>query len=213
MGQMDTKQKQNAKRRANILESLKDLGSATADSLTQDLVKESGKDFAKQLFGSNFYPKPRHFSGEIMPQEQVGIDSILSGQKQKEEELQKQLHLERQLRAEEQALRDKKGNELKMALAALTQELQEIAKNTPNLSQEIQVAVIQAPSNPDIYSVFFIERLVQYLKGYNQKIEQTTVWLMALNRRAQKKGFWGQYKKHGGRRLLSAEDYSQRSAG
>jgi hypothetical protein len=213
MSQMQTPKSKQKTRHLNVLESLKELSSSTGESLKNDLIGETTKDFAKQLFGDSFLPKQRHFSGELLPQEQVGIDSILSGEQAKNEILEKQLFLERQLRAEEEALREKKGNELKLSLHVLMQEMQQLAQADASLSQEIQIAAIQAPSDPGTYHVFFVQRLVEYLRGHVVKAQEAAVWLHAVNKRSAKKSFWGQYKISGGRRLMSSEDYAQRSAG
>lgn len=199
---MDDKNPKNRKqvRSANVLESLKDLGGAAPS-----------KDFMRQLFGRQMPSK--RFSGEILPQGEVEIDEILSGEREKNDKLQAQLMLERHLREEEQALVEKKTNELRLQLHALMEELQKIAAVTPKLAQEVQIAVMQAPVNPGVYHVVFFEKLIEFVKSFREKIEDANIWLHATNTRAQKKNFWNAYKKMGGKRLLSQEDYSQRSAG
>jgi hypothetical protein len=194
----NSKNKKHQSRQGNIIETFKDVGQTTS------------RDFVSQLFGAQ--PR-RRYSGEILPQEQVTMDEVISGEQEKKRDLQIQLSLERTLRAEEEALKDKKIKELQLTIHALMQELASTSTATTQLSTELQVAAIQAPVNPGIYHVFFIEKLIEYIHGYNKRIENSVVWLQALNKRAAKKGFWSQYKMHGGRRLLSAEDYSQRSAG
>lgn len=196
-----------------MLESLKELGNDTARAFSDDLIKETGKDFAKQLFGNQFPTLEKNYSGEILPQEQLDIENVLNGQQEREDKLQRQLSLERRLRQEEQALFDKQSQELRLALHAITEEIKALASVTPKLAEELQIAAFQAPVNPGIYHISFFEKLLEYIKGFRKKIEDASTWLHATNRRAAKKGFWAQYQKHGGRRLLSAEDYSQRSAG
>ncbi len=187
-------------RTANILESLKDT-SGVAPS----------KDFMRQLFGRQVPEKK--YSGELSPYGGVEIDSILSGEQEKNQKLEQQLALERNLRQEEKALVDKKTNELKLELHVLMQELSKLASVTPKLAQEVQIAAFQAPVNPGIYHLVFFEKLIEFVKSFREKIEDANLWLHNANKRAEKKNFWNLYKKHGGKRLLSAEDYSQRSAG
>lgn len=209
---MDPNSKQKKQhRRASILESLKEIGDQTAKSFSGDLVKESSKDFMRQLFGQQM-PANRQFSGEILPQETVTIDEVLSGEREEKQKIEKQLMLERQLRAEEQALVEKKTRELQLTIHALMQELSAVVVATPKLATELQIAAIQAPVSPGIYHVIFFEKLIEYIRGFRHKIEDAAIWLHAANKRAAKKTFWSQYKTSGGRRLLSAEDYSGRSA-
>jgi hypothetical protein len=211
----DSNNKKKQVRRANVLESLKDLGNSTTKSLTNDLLAEGSKDFMRQILGNQRFPRfpqtPR--SGEINPGENVRIDEVLSGEREEKQKLEQQLSFERRMRDEEKALLERKGNELKLEVHALMEEIGKLAQVTPNLAKEVQIASIQAPSNPGIYHVIFFEKLIEFIRSFREKVEDASIWLHAANKRAAKKGFWGQYKKHGGRRLLSGEDYSQRSAG
>lgn len=201
-------------RQPNPLEALKDIGSSTTKSLTNDLFAEGGKDFMDQILGRSKFPRfpQQERSGEIMPGEKIQMSEVLSGEHEQKAKLERQLSFERQMHAEEKALMERKSQELKMEVHAIMQELQSLAQVTPKLAQEVQIAAIQAPVNPGIYHVIFFEKLLEFLKSFRKKINDASVWLHAANKRAQKKGFWAQYKRHGGRRLLSSEDYSQRNA-
>jgi len=203
-------------RKANVLESFKDIGSGTANTLKNDLLKETGRDFLKQLLGQRA-AQQKNYSGEVSQGQSLEMDKVLSGQQEKEEGLKRQISFERRLREEENSLNSQKSQELRYQLKAIMQELQAIAQATPALMQEVQIAAAQAPANPGIYHVFFFERIIQFIKDYKKNVESASTWLHAANSRAQKKSFWGQYKsKHAGggaSRLLSTEDYNARSAG
>lgn len=205
---------QKEARKASVLESFKDISSNTTNVIKNDLLKETGKDFLKQLLGQRMAAQ-KNYSGEVGRGESLEMDSVYSGQREEHEKLQKQLSFERRLREEEQALISRKGNELKMQLNAIIQELVAVAKATPQLTEELEIAAAQAPANPGVYHLFFFEKILLFVKDYKRNIESASSWLHTTNSRAQKKSFWGQYKgKHGGAsRLLSAEDFLQRSAG
>lgn len=195
--------------RASFLESLKDLGGSTSKSLKNDLLKEGSKDFMQELLGL----KPRQrFSGEILPGEHVGIDEILSGEREQKEKLELQLVQQKRIHEEEKALIEKKSNELKMQINAISREVIAIAKVTPKLAREVEIAAIMAPINPGIYHITFFEKLLEFIKSFRMKLEDASLWLHTTNKRASKKSFWSQYKVQGGKRLLSAEDYSGRAA-
>lgn len=202
-------------RKANVLESFKDIGTSTGKTLTNDLFKETGKDFLKQLLGQRLAKQQKNYSGEVGMGESLEMDSVLSGQREKEEQLQKQLSFERTMRAEEQSLIERRSQELRIQLNSLMQELQAVAASTPALAEEIKIAAVQAPANPGIYHIVFFEKIIQFVRDFKKNIESASSWLHATNTRAQKKNFWGTYKsKHGGASfLLSQEHYSQRSAG
>lgn len=213
---MNQKQKASASRakqirQANVLESLKDLGGGTAKSIKDDLLKESARDLMSQIFGMQ---KPKkHFEGELTPGQSFEPKKVMTGETQKAEKLQKQLSFERRINQEERALLERKSNDIKLEIQAITTEIAKIAHSTPQLAKEIEVAAVQAPANPGIYHIIFFEKILQFLHSFRKKIENANQWLTASNKRAQKKGYWGMYKKHGGKFLLSSEHYSQRSAG
>lgn len=212
--QVKREKAQKLLRKTNVLESFKDIGAGAGNVIKNDLLKETGKDFLKQLLGQRM-AQGRNYSGEVGQGQSLEMDKIFSGQQEKEEKLQKQLSFERGLRQEEQSLIERRSQELRAQLGALMQELDSLAKATPALAQEIEIAAVQAPVNPGIYHVVFFEKIIEFVRNFKKNVESAQTWLHSANSRAQKKTFWGQYKsKHGGASvLLSQETYSQRSAG
>jgi len=194
----------------NVLESLKDLGTGTAKTVKKDLLEASGEDFFRQLLGTKAEKK---YTGEITPGESLELNEVYSGKRQENEKLRGQIELERRLREEEKSRIQEKGNELKLQLHALMQEVYELAKTTQGLGHEVEVASMQAPVNPGVYHVIFFEKLLEFMKSFRKKIEDAQIWLHASNKRAEKKNFWSIYKKHGSKFLLSPDHYLQRSAG
>lgn len=203
----------NQIRKINALEALKDLGSNTAKTFG-DEIKQSQKDILKQLFGSTkTYNKPRHYSGEISQGDPLSIDDVLSGKKEADDKAQKQLTFEKTLIQEEKMLVEKKGRELRIKLQEIMFELKSISQSLTTLDEQTKMAIIEAPSSPGNYHIFFFEKILEYLKGFRKKIENANLWMIAANKRSQKRNYWSMYKKHGGSFLLSGEHYSQRSAG
>jgi len=189
---MDKAQKtkvQNATRRANVLESLKDFGQTPALS------------FAKRT------------SGEIHVGETLNFSDLISEKHEENIKLKRQIAWERKLAEEERTQSAKKTNELKVQLQALMQEILALAKSTQNLGGQVEIAAMQAPAQPGIYHLIFFEKLLEFITGFRKKIESASTWLEASNKRAEKKNFWAMYKKKGSSFLLSGESYSQRSAG
>lgn len=195
---------------ANPLESLKDIGTSTVKSLRQDLVEKVPQDFLDQVFGTRIQ---RKFSGEITPGEAIEINEVFSGQYEEKQRVKKQLTLERRLREEETIRIEKRTNELKIQLKVLMEEVTVLAEKTQDLGTEVQVAAMQAPVEPGVYHLIFFEKLLEFIKSFQKKIEEAAIWLHASNKRAEKKNYWARYKKHGGKFLLSGEHYLTRSAG
>jgi len=191
---------QKVTRHTNILEALKDIGG----------VEKTASDVMGQVFG----PRPqKNFSAEFSVGESLEISQVISGEHEKRRKLKMQLVLERKLRIEEEVRTKKKGEELKVQLHALMQEVSVLAETTEGLGQETKVAAMQAPAEPGVYHLIYFEKLLEFIKSFRKKIEDARVWLHATNKRAQKKNYWSRYKKHGGKFLLSGEHYLTRSAG
>src|SRR5258708_5318034 len=68
-------------------------------------------------------------------------------------------------------------------------------------------------NDPGIYHVIFLMKILEELKDFRKNIESASIWLTAVNKRANKKNFWNQYKVQKGQALLNPETYNQRSAG
>lgn len=197
----------------NPLEALKDIGSSTAKSFQKDFLGKMPDDFMEQLFGVQ---KKEKISGEISAGESLEMSQVFSGQQKEVEAERKQIAVERSLLEQEKKLVSEKSNELKMRLQVLMNELLAVSKQTEGLAEEVQIAAMQAPSEPGIYHLIFFEKLLDFLKSFRKKIAEARIWLHAVNKRAAKKGgnVWGSnYKKSGGKYLLSGEHYLQRSAG
>ena len=201
----------NKNHKANPLESLKTLGTSTADKMKEEAARLP-EDFMEQLFG--IHAPQKKYSGEIGAGEAIEVNDVFSGQHEELIKLRKQQALEHRLFQEERALIDKKTNDLRLQLKAIQEEILILAKHTEELAEETTVAAMQATVEPGVYHVIFFEKLLEFMKSFNKKIEEAGVWLHASNKRASRKNAWGaNYKKHGSKYLLSGEHYLQRSAG
>jgi len=196
-------------RKANVLESLKDIGSGSTRSLTNDLLKETSRNFFEQLIGV----REQKYSGEITPGETVELNEVFTGTLEQKKKARAQIAIERNLFQEEKLRTEKRTNELRLQLHALMQEVFSLAQSTQGLGEEVEVASMQVPVNPGIYHVAFFEKLLNFIKSFRKKIENASLWLGTSNRRAEKKNFWSIYKKHGSKFLLAPDHYLQRSAG
>lgn len=209
---MDIKPKNNKKytRQVNVLESLKDIGSSTANTVKKDVVRGVSQEFINQLLGKKYEKK---YSGDIMAGEAIEMEEVYSGRREETLKLKNQLALERKLREEEKLQTEKKSNDLRIQLHALMQEVANLAKSTQDLGEETKLASMQAPIEPGVYHLVFFEKLLEFIKSFRKKIDDAHVWLHTTNSRAEKKNYWARYKKHGGKFLLAADHYLTRSAG
>ena len=210
MNNSQNQKSQKSVKRSSVLENLKDVGNNTSNVLKKDLAQGVSEEFINQLLGRR---PAKKFSGEITPGESLEFEEVYSGRQEETVKLQKQVALERKLREEEKTRSEQKSNELKLQLQAVIQEVAALAENTQELAEEIQVATMQAPIEPGVYHLIFFERLLEFIKSFRQNIGQAKNWLHSSNKRVQKKNYWANYKKHGGKFLLAADHYVSRSAG
>lgn len=213
---MQTTKKQTRKKQVvntdSILESLRDIGGDIGQSVKKDVFEGVPKDFFNQMFG--YEKNPRNASGDLAPGQAIEFDKVLEEQRGENVLLRQQLANEQSLRRQEQTLVSQQSQELKLQIQAVASEVTQLAKTTQGLARETQIAAIQAPANPGVYHITFFEKLRSYIVSFRRKIENASLWMQSYNQRsAKKKTFWGQVGKSGAKRLLSAEDYLQRSAG
>lgn len=195
---------------ANPLELLRD----TTNAVKKDLLQPMPEEIARQIFGRAPRPINRKYSGEILPGEAMEMSDVYTGKASENEKLHRMVSMERKLREEDRILVERRTNELRVQIQAIHEEIEKVVMVTPELAQEVQIAAFQAPGSPSVYELFFLERIFEFVKSFRKKIENASVWLASINRRAQKKNKWGQnYKKHGAKYLLSSEHYLSRSAG
>ena len=194
----------------SILESFRDIGNSATNSLKKDLLSPLPENFRDQIFGR----RPRSFSGEIMPGENLEMREVVTGKRQVQEQEQKQVLQISMLEREEKALVERRMGELKLQLKAIHEEIIKVVQVTNDLEQEVQIAALQGPGDPSTYELFFLEHILNFIKSFREKAEHATTWLAQQNKRASKKNVWGQnYKKMKGKYLLSKEHYLSRSAG
>jgi hypothetical protein len=211
---MDKAQKskvRQAVRQANVLESLKDIGSGVKSSINTDLLGGISKDLLEQILRKSNPNKKA--SGDIHPGESLEFSDLISGKHEENLKLRNQIAFERRLAAEEKESSEKRSNELKVQLQALMQEVQYLAKTTQSIGEEVEIAAMQAPAQPGVYHLIFFEKIIEFIRNFRKNIDSASAWLGSSNKRAEKKNYWAMYKKKGSSFLLSGESYSQRSAG
>src|SRR3989344_491664 len=196
----------------NFVESMHDIGRETINTLKDDLINGTPKDFIRQLLGLE--RSKASASGDIQLGQSIEIDQVIESQTEENRTLQAQLTFERAQRQYQEQYVPRQTQELKLQLKALQSEVEEVAKETVQLSQEIKIATLQATVEPGVYHIIFFEKLLSFIKSFRKKISQANLWIQSANKKAAKRRtFWGQVAKSGTQRLLSSEDYSQRSAG
>jgi hypothetical protein len=203
------KLKQNLVKR-NVIESLKDLGSDFG-SQGSDLLKDTTNDFIKELLGMQKASIKK--SGELSPGQSVNMNEAENKKEEENHRLKVQISLERNMASDERALTDRRLQEIRVQLQAITVEISKLAASTGELATQTEIAMIEVPNDPGIYHIVFFEKVLEFLQSFRQKIDIASTWLASSNKRAEKKNYWSMYKKKGSSFLLSPDHYLQRSAG
>ncbi|MBU0569165.1 hypothetical protein KKB40_00095 [Patescibacteria group bacterium] len=201
----------------NPLEQFREVGNVAREA-SSAVAKGMGQEFgamSKDFMGQMFGPRTaRKFSGEIERGENLKMNEVLSGQRERIALERRRIAFERRLIREERVSVEKKTNELKIQLSILQREIVTLVSKTEGLAEETQITAMQISVEPGIYHIVFFQKLFEFIKSFNEKIESASVWLHGTNKRASKKNMWAQrYKKYGAKYLLSGEHYVSRSAG
>jgi hypothetical protein len=206
-----TKKVQQLTRQANALEALKDTGQHVKKTAVNEIKREIPNTALEQILGSSLHSV---FSGEIRPGQSINISEELDKKRSPSpEKTGNKFYYHEQVVRQEQEIVASKTNELRMQLKAIMEEVVILTSETGELGEELQIAAMQAPINPGEYHLGFFDQLLSFIKSFRKKVKDASAWMHVSNKRAQKKNYWSQYKKHGAKLLLSGESYSQRSAG
>jgi hypothetical protein len=191
----------------NFLEALRGLGKSTVDEVTSQAKRVVQADIPE-----SFGLAP---SGTLNPNESLNLDQFKQGQEsgyqQAESEFSGRLH---QMREQEHSRLLQAEAASKQQIQSVLAEIRQLAKSMGDFSQEVQVAVAQAPVNPGIYHKNFFDHLRSVIASLRKKVDSSNSWLAATNGRAGKKGYyWNQVGSSGTKYMLSSERYMVTSTG
>ncbi len=184
---MDSKKKKQLSRK-NFLEALRELSggykSPSADSL-RGLSRSSGQ----QIFGAN-----------------QGDENNESSFNQEKKEFQWSGQEFTSLKQQERVIFKKAEQEVRLQIQAIQTELAKLIRVTQKLTKEVRTAATQAPANPGVYHLNFLEKLRAFIIFLRKNVADSAQWLEACNQKAKKKGgYWHQVKKSGAKFMLSQE--------
>ena len=190
-------QKSSSNQVSNKLnEPFRSLGQSIAQNFKNEAY-QIPQEIVRQITGQENNEKELHPGEAINPQEEnkqvFNQESIVA--KYYQGQLEK-----------EKFLRTKEGQEIKIRIQALREEIVKIVKSAQELKQTAAITAIQEIPNPGKYHLSLLENLILFLSNLRQKIEESDTWLSAFNQRSKKRHyFWGQVKKSGAKFLLSSD--------
>lgn len=174
----------------SILESLRSLGSGVGRTVAKDVTGKVASDALSSLFGT-----PMRRQGDLTPNTPVDMRA---------ERTPFPAFRRPEVRPRTPFVAQEEPH-LKEQIEAIRAELKALASSIKNLSSDIQKTVIEVPVAPGIYHKNFFERIRSMLQILREQVDDSRTWLSLYNRRKQKRGYWGMYKKHGTQFGLSNE--------
>jgi hypothetical protein len=164
----------------NVLETVRSIGSHVGKVVQNDIAQQIPNDILRDIFGTSQSQK------EVHQNETIDIPEKQSN---------------RQPGTYPESMRpviDADMRETKEKLEAIRNELQMLAKSIKGFHQEVEKAILEMPVNPGVYHINFFEQLRSFIQLLRETLDDSRVWLQAFNTNSKKKrGYWGQYKKHG----------------
>jgi len=195
--QQNQKKKPQIYRNDNVLESLRGVGSSVGKTIVKDVIAQSGADMLRSILGGS----PQ--SGELKQNQTIEFAKTPEAQPAVQPRKAESYHAHPA--SDEQ--------EVKKKIDAIRLELKALSQSIRSLRQEISKTIMEVPVDPGIYHLNFFDHLRSYLTAMKQEIEDSRTWLMAFNTCKAKKGYWGQFKKHGTSFGMSSERSIATSAG
>lgn len=178
-------------RKDSLLESLRDIGNSSSNSIKDEFLGKLPDDFFKQ-FGLH----------QDLKQNQPG-ESFEFGER---DFLRNRLRRTEVVRRQEKLIFSSHQQETKSQVTALVTEVKKLSISVSKLSQNIQNTAFEVPPDPGLYHVTFFEKLISFIRILRQSVEDAANWTAVFNKRKSKKSYyWTQAGKSGTRFTLSSE--------
>ncbi|HUD09546.1 MAG TPA: DUF5660 family protein [Patescibacteria group bacterium] len=206
---MTTKGKQQSKfsDKNSVEAAARDIAGGVVSSVKNDLLENSISTAWKQLLFTN-----TEKVNEKASQAQAMAGDLQEGQEvsfsQNEKSVQIEaaidykseiLHFERKTTQIENGQLNQRVEQIMIELKQLSKSIKQLEVETKDIDMNL------VPQKLGKYHENFFEFILSNLRSARIKIEDSTSWLNAIGKKANKKGYWGNAKKHGTSYTLSAD--------
>ncbi|KUK78896.1 MAG: hypothetical protein XD95_0720 [Microgenomates bacterium 39_7] len=179
-------------------------------NLKDELVKNLPQEFLAQITAK------KNFSGEIRPGQTIKPDEQESQEIKdyqqliRQQEIAKQkIDFQRRVNFTETSLKLKDSRETNIKINQIKEQIKAIADNMSQINHQVETIETAAEENipqRSRYQLNFLELLLSFLKDLRERVEEGNTWLIAFQKKTNKKSyFWGQVKKSGSKFLLSSD--------
>jgi hypothetical protein len=190
----------------SFLEAFRDLGNDFLSATKNDLLKAGANDIKDALFPLS-KPTQKGENPDYLAQKEAELERNYRAKLRQTETIHRQ----------EKVLFTREQRETQQQVTALQEEIKNLAKATSNLAseaKEAEITAMQALPEVGTYHLNFFSHLKKIIAELRVQIQESSLWLAAWNKKAQKRNFyWGQFKKSGSKFLLSGDRYMATQAG
>ncbi len=198
----------------NTLESLKDFGGEAGSSVTSG----AAENLFEQLFGWSFDQKSSGNQQEIISAAEIETLDTTKGEIFDITKLRSlEVRTKRLATTEHSKKQDAPGYDYQKELfhdrKVSQQDMREITNRVDEIMHELRKLISSSkilqvqfaettmdnpPAEVGTYHVNFFEWLLSVIKVARERVEDSSMWLTAINAKSSKKtGYWGMFKKHG----------------
>lgn len=181
----------------NPIESFRDIGSSTFDSIKNDFFKSSGSDMWDQILGVEHQAsETSRNAGELAEGEELDLSTLSENKAKPHIEAGIEYHREIIHAGKREIQREQ------LEISTQVQQIQAELKKIMSMSKELQSQFKQAASEQRVvvagkYHETFFAFLLTTIREAKRKIEDAGAWLSAMKGKKKKQDYWGMFKKHG----------------
>jgi hypothetical protein len=183
-----------------------DIASGVVTSVKDDLMEQSVSTAWKQLLSNAKKLEQQAYdaaktSGDLQEGEEISLSK-----KEKKIEVEPGIdYREEILHFERKEMQVEKG-QLNQRVEQIMIELRQLSGSVKQLEVQVRdVDMNVMPITPGKYHETFFEYLLAMLRNARTRIEDSSNWLGIVSKKASKRGYWGNAKKHGTSYTLSGE--------
>ena len=199
-----------ARRSDSFVESIRDIGSSTIKSLTNDVVKGTAQSVFDQILGSTRTghapttdSAPNFYEDWIKDREQKAATEATL----------KERAFQHQKQQEQQVVFSMADEKVRQELAGVRQELEMLVKSMGKVQKTIESAVIENVVDPGVYHLNYYRKLKELIIFMRKSLDDASSWLSVSSGRKGKGYYWGQVSKSGTKYSMSQERQVQMGAG
>ena len=195
----------------NFVESVKDIGSNTLQSLKNDVVKGTAQNIFDQLLGSTKTGQVPSENQTITPDLEEYIAEREQNAAEQARSQERLFHQQKQ--KETQVLFSFADEKVKKEIEGFRQELAMLVNTMGQVEAQIENAIMDNVTDAGVYHLNYFRKLKTWIVFMRKSLEDASLWLSVAKGRKTQGYFWSQVAKSGTKYSMSHERAVQMGAG